>query len=218
MILTLFSLIGDLNTVKMAPAKYHHGNLRQALLNAAEKLVEQTGPEDLSLRRLAREAGVSPAAPYHHFESRQALLAALSARGFQQLGAAMRRATGRQGDGGALERLQAAGIAYVRFAVSKPALFRLMFSGFLTNRSEYGELQRSADETFDVLSELVGETRGTRPSTDTASPVALTAWSTVHGLATLLIDGRLDVPISDRKASALAKEVTRTLGRGLRAP
>src|SRR6478672_7153397 len=97
---------------------YHHGNLRPALLRAATKTLEKEGVGALSLRDLARRAGVSHNAPYRHFPDRESLLAALAADGFEKLGQAMR------GQGG-----KEMGEAYVRFALEHPQLFRLMFGG-----------------------------------------------------------------------------------------
>jgi len=127
----------------------------------------------------------------------------------------MQRAAARASTGQALDRLQGAGVAYVRFAVRNPGLFRLMFSGMLEDRSEYPDLQQSATEAFQVLQHLLGDAgeteRGGLPY-----PAALAAWSTVHGLATLLIEGRLGGELSERRAVQLARDVTRVLGVGLR--
>lgn len=193
---------------------YHHGDLRRALLVAARRLVEREGPSRVGLRALAREARVSPAAPYHHFADRDAILAALAAEGFAELAEAMRRGT-RRASRARLQRLQAAGVAYVRFAARNPELFRLMFGGLLADRSAYPDLRQSADEAFGVLHQLLGPTRGSA-ARGRPGPAALTAWSTVHGLAVLLIDGRLGTKPGDRKAANLAREVTRVLGAGLR--
>jgi len=194
---------------------YHHGDLARALLVAARRLVEREGPIGASLRAVAREAGVTAAAPYHHYADRDALLAAVAAQGFDELAEAMNRSARREGHHTPLARLQAAGVAYVRFAVRNPELFRLMFSRPPGNRSGYPDLDRSARGAFAVLERLLdrqGRSKApTRPST-----IALTAWSTVHGLATLLIDGRLGGEPTERRAAQTAREVTRVLGVGLR--
>jgi len=194
---------------------YHHGDLARALLAAARRLVEREGPAGASLRAVAREAGVTPAAPYHHYADRDALLVAVAARGFDELAETMSRSAQRQQRRVSLVRLQAAGVAYVRFAVRNPELFRLMFSRLLGDRSRYPDLDRSARGAFAVLERLLD---GQAPSQARAGPsiIALTAWSTVHGLATLLIDGRLGAPPTERRAAQTAREVTRVLGVGLR--
>ena len=194
---------------------YHHGDLRRALLATARRQLERDGPNSSSLRGMAREAGVSPAAPYYHFDDRDALLAALASQGFEELGHAMSRTAQAATKRGRLDHLQAAGVAYVCFAVKNPELFRLMFSGLLGDRSAYPELQRSAAETFGVLQRLIGGTRE-GPRSEFPPPAAMAAWSAVHGLATLLIDGRLGEVPTERQAARIAREVTQVLGPGLR--
>jgi AcrR family transcriptional regulator len=195
---------------------YHHGDLRAALIDAARRLLERGGPRGTTLRAIARDAGVSPAAPYHHFTDLETLLAALAAEGFGDLGDGMTRAAARAPDRDPLHRLQAAGVAYVRFAVRNPELFRLMFSGMLKDRSTYPELEEAADATFAVLQGLIGDPPG-RTGGPLPGPGALAAWSTVHGLAVLLIEGRLGDRPSERKAARIARDVTEVLGVGLRA-
>ncbi len=136
------------------PAPYHHGGLRDALIEAAQAILESEGSAALSLRAVARRAGVSPAAPYHHFPDKQALLDAVAERGFDALTAAMTERMDRAGGNAA--RLDASGIGYVAFAVANPALFSLMFSHVgqnpaagqsldLARQRAYGVLQQAAD-------------------------------------------------------------------------
>lgn len=199
----------------MGRGAYHHGDLRRALLKAARCLVERDGPGGTSLRAIAREAGVSAAAPYHHFADRDAILAAVAEEGFGELAEAMAQRARRVQTGRALQRLQAAGVAYVGFAVKNPEVFRVMFGGLLGDRSAYPALQQRAAETFEVLAQLLGEAG--KPSAGRALPRAsLAAWSTVHGLANLLIDGRLGGPPTERRAAQAARDVTEILGMGLR--
>src|SRR5882724_8394312 len=121
----------------MAERPYHHGNLRTALLAAAEVTVRERGVQELSLRELAREVGVSHGAPRRHFPDRQALLDALAEAGFGRLGAELRSAA--DGAGEEFEaRLQAIAVAYVRFATRDAALLELMFAG--KTREESGAL------------------------------------------------------------------------------
>jgi AcrR family transcriptional regulator len=194
---------------------YHHGDLRRAIVRSARKLIEERGPHDVSLRAIAKGAGVSSAAPYHHFDDRTAVIAAVATEGFRELTDRLGLApTGLQ-DAGPLQRLQDAGIAYVCFANDNPGLFRLMFSGLLSERSRYPDLQEAAAAAFAMLGELVGENLA-RPPGEATDALVLTAWSTVHGLAVLLIEGRLDVRQTNEDAARLTREVTRVLGRGLR--
>jgi AcrR family transcriptional regulator len=151
---------------------YHHGNLRPALLRAASKTLEKEGLGALSLRELARQARVSHNAPYRHFPDRESLLAALAAEGFEMLGAAMRSRPSKE-----------MGEAYVRFALDHPARFRLMFGGSLPMEKHAGLRQASA-ATYGALVEAFKD----MPKPEVA---AAAAWSLVHGLAHLKLDGHL---------------------------
>ena len=173
------------------PDTYHHGSLRGALLQAAERLLEREGIQGLTLRAAAREAGVSHAAPKNHFGDVTGLLSDLAAVGFERF-VAMMRANARDGDPPPL-RMQAIGRGYVQFARTHPGLFLLMF------RSERLDLTRPAlrtavDASLQVLSGAVGERRGERVEARLTLPQAaevVAAWSLVHGFAMLLLDHRL---------------------------
>ena len=151
---------------------YHHGNLRHALLRAAAQTLEKEGVAALSLRDAARRAGVSHNAPYRHFADRDALLAALATEGFAMLGEAMRGHAGKQ-----------MGEAYVSFALAHPQRFRLMFGGVVPMAKD-AELQEAAAATYRALVEAFKDLP--RPELAAAA-----AWSLVHGLANLLLDGHL---------------------------
>lgn len=172
--------------------RYHHGDLRNALLDAAVRLVDADGVEKLSLRAVAREAGVSQAAPYHHFKDKEALVAEVCRLGFERLGDVMR--TEVDGEGPALERLERIGRAYVGFAVEHRAYFALMWGGHVHDPSCYPELEASAECTFEMLVRLVGEgqARGEFRADEPALAVALGCWSAVHGAAALIVDKGLD--------------------------
>jgi AcrR family transcriptional regulator len=152
---------------------YHHGDLRTVTLRAARELLEKQGPDAVVLREVARRAGVSHNAPYRHFASREALLAALAAEGFTEFGQHMAQA------GGA-----AMGEAYVGFALAHPQLFRLMFGGAVKLGSD-PQLARAARRAYDGL---VGAFRS-RGDVSDPETAAAAAWSLVHGLAQLLLDG-----------------------------
>ncbi len=107
------------------PPSYHHGDLRDALIRAARKILEKDGLAELSLRQVARAVGVSPAAPYHHFADKHALLTAVATLGFAALRSEMLMRMAKETD--PVARLDASGVGYVVFAVDNPALFRLMF-------------------------------------------------------------------------------------------
>jgi len=170
---------------------YHHGDLPAALLRAAGKILEKEGLEALTLRRLTRHTGVSRSAPYRHFRRREALLAALSAEGYERLGRAQRAAAAAGG-------LRAMGEAYVRFALDHPQLFRLMFGGAVQIARHQG-LRDIATQTYaglaGALAERVGASAGARDA-------SIAAWALVHGLAQLLLDSRVTVAARQGRTEA----------------
>ena len=159
---------------------YHHGDLAVALTHAAGKILEKEGVEALSLREVARRAGVSHNAPYRHFPEREALLAALAVEGFEALGAAQRKAAAAGG-------LRAMGEAYVQFALQNPQRFRLMFGGRLAI-SRHARLREVATRTFAGLS---GALSTRVPEAQDARDASIAAWALVHGLAQLLLGERI---------------------------
>src|SRR3954469_19839227 len=163
---------------------YHHGDLPAALLRAAGRTLEKQGIGALSLREAARRAGVSHNAPYRHFPDREALLAALAAEGFAMLGERLRGQPGRQ-----------MGEAYVRFALERPQRFRLMFGGLLPV-AKYPELRSAAHGAHQALLEAFKDLP--RPELAAAA-----AWSLVHGLSHLLLDGQF----ADTEREAFVRDV-----------
>jgi AcrR family transcriptional regulator len=161
---------------------YHHGDLRAACLEAAMSLLEEGTETALSLRAVARRAGVSPNAPYRHYRDKDALLAALATQGFQNLRHLMADADASAPAG---EEFVALGQAYVRFALEHPGLFRLMF-GHPCGRSD-PETTAAAAEVTAVLNARVA--RLVPKAQERA--FAIGSWSLVHGLASLMLDGKL---------------------------
>ncbi|HEV7293692.1 MAG TPA: TetR/AcrR family transcriptional regulator [Devosia sp.] len=159
---------------------YHHGNLRQALLEAALIILAKEGEAGLGLRDLARAVGVSPAAPYRHFDSRAALLEALAVTGFQRFTLAMETVAASQPP----NPMAAMGKTYVKFALENPNLFRLMFSPQLRKDKRPG-LRMAADAAYRTLRHITGG------DVDETRVAALSAWARVHGLAVLLLDGQI---------------------------
>ena len=188
------------------------------MLEAAESLIREQGAEQVSLRGIARAAGVSHAAPYHHFSDLEDLLAAVAAGGFARLTRLMLEREAEITDD-RLARLREAGIAYVGFAAEHPELYRLMFSGRLKGSRIHPELERESDATYDTLGALLAEALDpeTADATGTGpNEVARASWALVHGLAMLLIDGRLDVDLqSDSDVREVAGETISVLGNGL---
>ncbi|MEU7340349.1 TetR/AcrR family transcriptional regulator [Streptomyces sp. NPDC007074] len=167
----------------MPQATYHHGDLRAACLRAARELLEEDGSAALSLRAVARRAGVSATAPYRHFADRDALVSAVAAEGYREL--ATNLATAHPSPTTA-DDLAAVAVAYVQFALDHPALFRAMFAEPCDPTSE----ERVAATA--VISEYVRNiVRGAFPDAD-ADALATTVWALVHGLAFLHLDGKLD--------------------------
>jgi AcrR family transcriptional regulator len=167
---------------------YHHGDLREALLAAALAMLEEgADPTALSLREAARRAGVSAMAPYRHFADKDALLAAVATIGFERLAQAL--LDGEHGKSGRAA-LNAQGVAYVAFACSHPALFRLMFGSNAPVRTH--DLARASDASYKVLADRIAETEDAAAiDKDRIEDRALANWALVHGLAMLAVDGQL---------------------------
>ena len=168
---------------------YHHGNLRSALLAAAERTVRERGVQDLSLRELARELGVSHGAPRYHFPDRQALLDALAESGFERLGAELRAAADRAGDE-FQPRLEAIAAAYIRFATADPALLDLMYAA--KHSATQPSLHDAMERAYSVMMELIlhGQAIGRLQPGD-SERVGLVLFSSIHGIAALLTAGML---------------------------
>jgi len=183
---------------RAAPRPYHHGDLRAALLAAAAGWLDEQGAQALTLRELARAAGVSHAAPYHHFASRDELLAGVAELAFDRLADALAAAAGATDAGHALLDI---GEAYVREALAHPAQFRLMFGPLLARKAEHPGLQRAAERAFLVLLEAA-----TRFAPERGLEIALAGWSLSHGAANLAIDGAFGgLPLAAAQARQLAR-------------
>lgn len=197
----------------VARKAYHHGELREALLEAAEAQLEKDGPAGLSLRKLGRKLGVTPGAPYRHFEDKDALLAALAIRGFQQLRTMMLDEQKEAAD--AEDRLRRAGVGYLKFAEKLPELFRLMF-GWMPAR-DVPELYESGDAAFAVLEDILAACEKEGLLSRSPREAGLLAWSAVHGAAFLLIDDGLKLcelaPDPELVANRLHESVWSGIGR-----
>jgi AcrR family transcriptional regulator len=178
---------------RAAPKKassYHHGGLRAALIRSAREILESEGYEALTLRAAARRAGVSQAAPYNHFADKAALLGAVAAEGFHECVAAMRREMDSAADPQA--RLNATGIAYVAFATSNPALFKLMFAFNAHEESGDAGLDAARKAAYEVLRGAVHSVQvsGSHPPAHEELE-SLRSWALVHGLATMINEGTI---------------------------
>lgn len=194
---------------------YHHGDLRRALLDAAVAVVDRDGLAALSLHALAKKAGVSSAAPYHHFESREALLAAIAQEGFELLARSMGEEAMTAFD--ARRRFEALGRGYIKFAVRHRGHFRVMFRPELREIADQG-LIAAGNASFAMLTDAVAacQREGFAAPGD-PMPIVLVAWSAVHGASSLFIDGPLgDGTDGEWLARTIASTVTQALARWTR--
>lgn len=170
--------------------RYHHGNLREVLLESALQLIAEVGPAGFTLRELARRAGVSHNAPYRHFRDRDELMAAVAAQGFRELTQTMLLAS--QSASGAIDRLKRAGLAYIGFALHRPEHFTVMFDAPTRVETDYPDSAKASEEAFNTLLAFVKSCQDERrfPSGNTRE-FAMLAWSMVHGIAKLATTGRL---------------------------
>ena len=184
-------------------AAYHHGDLRAALVRAAMELLEESGEADLSLRAVARRAGVSAAAPYRHYADREALVSAVAAVGYRELAQQLAAA---HPSPSTPEQLASVAIAYVQFALERPALFRIMF----TEPCDRDNDDRVA-ATAAVAQYVRAIVERAFPEAD-ADALATAIWALVHGLAFLYLDGKLDASsqtvVADRITAAIRALLT----------
>ena len=194
---------------------YHHGNLRQVLLDTARELSAEVGIDGFTLRELARRAGVSHAAPYNHFKDKAALVEALSVDAFTHLAAALRVATVSQRK--PQKALEAVGLAYVRFALEHPNEFRFIFRQDLRSNAPDDPINKAGERAFAVLLETVHTCKAAGLLADRDPQLlALTAWSATHGLAMLLVNGpRTNLADDLPELERLARGVIQTLQDGL---
>lgn len=194
----MFTYDFDGNSVNMTNAAsekktYHHGDLRSALIEAGLKLLDDRAADDVGLREVARAVGVSATAVYRHFPDKQALRAALAREGLERLGAEQHAAA--EAAGGGEAGFAATGKAYVRFALANPALFRLIFA----SGAAPADLDCKDDAATMLLRQNAVRIAGGEGRA--AQAVALHAWSLVHGLAMLMLDGQ--VPAEDALIEAV---------------
>jgi AcrR family transcriptional regulator len=159
---------------------YHHGDLRNSLREAARAILEEDGLAALSLRAVARRAGVSHAAPYRHYSNHEALLVELAVEGFEELRGDIAAAA--TGPGLEDERISEIGAAYMRFVARRPALARLMFGPQLPNRDSFPDLGAAADSVGTEIGAALNDTA-----------LGLAVWAAVHGLAMLILENVIDL-------------------------
>jgi AcrR family transcriptional regulator len=178
--------------------KYHHGDLKNALIEAGGKILSREGVDGLSLRKVAKEAGVSHSAPYAHFIDKQSLIAAISTEGFKQLYAELDAAI-LSHTGDPKKQLMEGAWAYVQFAMNNTDTFKLMFSGVLEKEKAYPAFVEISHKTFDRVADLVRacqETGALRPAP--AEIMAVSVWGQLHGVISLILEGQVSHVVLDR--------------------
>jgi len=182
----------------MPAKKYHHGNLKNALIQAGVEILSKEGMEGLSLRKVALRAGVSHSAPYAHFPDKQSLIAAISTEGFNQLYSEL--------DAAVLaypknpkKQLQQGALAYLQFALKNTDTFKIMFSGVLEKEKEYPAFVEASHKTFQRVVDVVracqevGIMRATSPEM-----MAVATWGQVHGIVSLALEGQISHSVLDQ--------------------
>jgi AcrR family transcriptional regulator len=167
--------------------QYHHGNLRQALIDAGLELIAEGGISQIDLRKVARKVGVSHMAPYRHFSDRNELLAAIAEEGLRKLADQVRYKLEQVPDD-FLSKLDAFAKEYVNFAITHPQLIREMFSGINTDYQSHPAIRQALIELFEPLVSLLKKSQATPSITNEYTQLTLVIWSMIHGFSTLVIE------------------------------
>lgn len=184
--------------------RYHHGDLRAALIDAAVEMVDEEGLDGLSIRGLARRVGVTHSAPYRHFDGKDELIAAMAESGFTSLKTAMLEAISDGEDSRA--RFFNSGLSYVRFALDNRAMFRVMFCSQVDIGPTNPQVHRSHQEAYAVLVDLVEDCqRDGLIEPGPADAPATAAWALVHGLASLYVNGVFEAGDADAVVAMFQK-------------
>jgi AcrR family transcriptional regulator len=190
---------------------YHHGDLKRALIESAKDILRNEGQEALTLRAVARAAGVSPTAPYRHFADRRSLVAAVAEEGFHEMGLAMRHAMAVEGGRKGFKQI---GLAYVRFAHEHSAEYRVMFGAELAQRDDLPGLLQQSRSVIEFVAHGIAELQKAgvvgpgEPRT-----LAVTVWAVLHGLVMLSLDGQ--TAASGLSVDELVEEATRMIMFGM---
>lgn len=186
-VVNIYGTLCDMPTRTRSNKPYHHGDLRQTLMEAACKHMREHSVDTLSLRALARDVGVSQTAPYRHFESKNALFAAIATWGFELMAKELNAARAKHADDVEAAIIEV-GMTYVDWALRNPEKYQLFFDASLLDFSEYEELQQSGAAAFDVLLDLIreGQREHVFVTELPAEELAGAMWSSVHGLTSLV--------------------------------
>jgi len=200
----------------MKQGNYHHGDLRNAMIQAALRLVEREGPQGFSMRQAAREAGVAPSAPYRHFEDKAALMTAVAEVALEELMERTTHAVEQAGDD-PIEQYRASGIEYVVFAAERPAHFRVLHDTDYADASQ-SPLLAEYHERSDALMHAVlahADTAGQLDASLGPEVIELAASTMMYGLARRIVDGHFGHEINREQVRALADQMTLALGVGI---
>ena len=202
---------------KNQPQSYHHGNLRRVLIDTAVEIISEQGAKDLSLRKIAKRAGVSHAAPYRHFKDKNAILAAVAKEGFDMMLARTEDRIARN-QGNELDHFAICGLSYIDFASRYPSHYRVMFGTRSDDSYFSDELNPESIPVFQLLRDKIKvcQEKGLLKAGDLRQ-MALAAWSIVHGFAMLRIDHHIpDQEMDEKKLRELQRTVVLALYFGLR--
>ena len=183
----------------MPSKKYHHGDLKNALIKAGVEILAKEGVGGLSLRKVAQRAGVSHSAPYAHFPDKQSLIAAISTEGFNQLYNELEAAIYPHAKSPKKQLVEGAQ-AYVRFALKNSDTFKIMFSGVLEKEKDYPSFVEISSKTFKLVMEVVQacQNAGVLP-TAPANLMAVSVWGQVHGIVSLALEGQISHTLLEKK-------------------
>jgi AcrR family transcriptional regulator len=195
----------------MTEKTYHHGDLKNSLIQAGIEILANEGLPGLTLRKAARVAGVSHAAPYAHFADKQALIAAISTEGYRRFFVQITQVAERYA-GDPLRQFIEGAWSYLRFALDDPAHFRITFSGVVANEKDYPALVEATEQSFDTVMRIVSRCQevGILSAQTPTDLLAVSVWSTVHGLASLQLTGQISHRVLERFSPR--EMLIRTLG------
>jgi len=182
----------------MPPKKYHHGDLKNALIQAGIKILSKEGVGGLSLRKVAKKAGVSHSAPYAHFTDKQALIAAISTEGFKQLYSEMDEAVSSYASDPKRQLVEGAW-AYLQFAMNNTDTFHIMFSDVLEKEKDYPAFVEISRSTFERVVDIIRACQAAgvlRPAPP--EMMALAVWGQLHGIISLVLEGQVSHVVLDR--------------------
>jgi AcrR family transcriptional regulator len=202
----------------MPKSTYHHGDLKNALIQAGIDIVAAEGVYGLTLRKTARRAGVSHNAPYAHFADKQSLIAAIALEGHIKIHALIEKVIERH-PGDPLKQLVNLAWAYVQFGLESPAHYKITFSGLIENEKNYPSFVEVSQHSLQLLQRIVGDCQEAGIFNSNSQPVgllAVSAWSLIHGLVSLVIEGQ--VPSKIRQSNPPKMMVISALQQMVRVP